>query len=222
MINKLSSILKNILDLPISLYFNFYYLPFKHAIKMPIVVSHKIKIISMGKRENVKIRNLKFGSIKIGRNSSFDLGNSDRVYWNIDKNAKIEFEGRANIGKGTQIICSSNGTIFFGDDFYCNALCIINSSGNITFGKNTLIGWKTEFLTSGGHKIYKKNKDESKDIIIGNHVWIASNVTILNGCSVGENSVIATKAFVNKKFKENNILIGNFNKILQENINWEK
>ena len=38
-------------------------------------------------------------------------------------------------------------------------------------------------------------------------MWIGSNVTILDGVTVGENSVIAAGAVVNKSFP-NNVIIG--------------
>ncbi len=225
MITKISTILQEIMDVPVTLYFNFYYLPFRQAIKLPMAVSHKIKIAKMGKKGAIKVDRSKFRSIKIGKNGSFNLGENERIYWDINPNANVLFKGIARIGRATKIICGNQASIVFGNNFYCNAKCIINSSSNITFGEENLIGWKTEILTSGGHKIFqlneeKKQKLENK-ITIGNHVWIASNVTILGG-TIGDDSVVATKACISKSFEQSNILIGNFNKMLKENIDWKK
>lgn len=226
MINKISMILQEIMDLPVTLYFNFYYLPFRQAIKLPMAISHKIKIAKMGKKGAIKVDRSEFRSIKVGKNGSFNLGENEKVYWDIGSNANIEFKGIADIGKATKIICGNQASIVFGNNFCCNANCIINSSGNIKFGEEALIGWRTEFLTTGGHKIYQLNEEKTRNlengIIIGKHVWIASNVTILGGGTIGDYSVVATKACINKSFEQCNILIGNFNKILKENIDWKK
>lgn len=46
------------------------------------------------------------------------------------------------------------------------------------------------------------------DIIIGNNVWIGSNTFLLPGIKVGNNSVIAANAVVNKDVPENAIVGG--------------
>ena len=50
MITKISTILQEIMDVPVTLYFNFYYLPFRQAIKLPMAVSHKIKNSENGEK----------------------------------------------------------------------------------------------------------------------------------------------------------------------------
>ena len=94
------------------------------------------------------------------------------------------------------------------------------------FGNDIIIGWNTEILTAGGHSIVSiENQEEDNSInsiTIGNHVWIASNVTILNNTFISDDSVVATKALVSKKFNENNIIIGKYNEILKRNILWKR
>nr|HQE12748.1 hypothetical protein [Flavipsychrobacter sp.] len=58
---------------------------------------------------------------------------------------------------------------------------------------------------------------------IGNHIWIASHVSILKGVHIADNTVVATRAVVTKSFIEKNILIGGMPaKKLKENINWDR
>ena len=215
-----------ILDIPITLYFNFYYLPINKAIKIPIRVSHNTILNNMGKRSSVKINSNNKTKIRIGKNASFSLGVNQKTYWDIDKDARIIFNENASIGRGTQIICSKNASIDFGNNFFCNANCIINSNGKLKFGNDIIIGWNTEILTAGGHSIVSiENQEEDNSInsiTIGNHVWIASNVTILNNTFISDDSVVATKALVSKKFNENNIIIGKYNEILKRNILWKR
>ena len=48
--------LKSLLDIPKSVLFNFYYLPFKDAIKFPFHVDYRIKIQNMGNRNSVILK----------------------------------------------------------------------------------------------------------------------------------------------------------------------
>ena len=49
----------------------------------------------------------------------------------------------------------------------------------------------------------------SKDVKIGNNVFIGSNVTILKGVSIGDNAVIASGSVVKDDVDENTIVMGN-------------
>ena len=69
--------LDKILSIPKTLLFNFYYLPFMDAVRLPIIVSRKVKIGSMGSRKSVQLRN-KRAKISIGFEGSFGLGGG---YW---------------------------------------------------------------------------------------------------------------------------------------------
>lgn len=93
--------LSRILDLPKTLFFNFYYLPVKDAMRLPFRVDHGTRIKSMGKRGSVVLHDT-HKKVVIGHGGSFALGGI--TYWEIGKNGKIDFLGSAVFGKGTQII----------------------------------------------------------------------------------------------------------------------
>jgi acetyltransferase-like isoleucine patch superfamily enzyme len=52
--------------------------------------------------------------------------------------------------------------------------------------------------------------DESKTgVFIGKNVWIGVGVTILPGCSIGDNSVIGAGTVVTKSVPPNEVWVGN-------------
>lgn len=211
--------LKSLLDIPKSVLFNFYYLPFKDAIKFPFHVDYRTKIQNMGNRNSVILKDTN-KKIRIGAKGSFALGG--RTYWSISPLGKVIFEGSAMICKGAQVICVGGLTI--GDGFYCNSDCIINCSTEIRFGENCLLGWKCTIIDGDGHSvIWKGNKQEKNArIIIGNHTWCASNVAILKGSVIQDDTVIAFGGIVSREHTEGNILIGGNNKLLKKEISWIK
>lgn len=74
------------------------------------------------------------------------------------------------------------------------------SSGTITIGDDTFFGHNVSILT-GSHFLTGNRKDyhkEGRDIVIGNNVWIASNVTVLGPCTIGDDAVIAAGSVVTK------------------------
>ena len=63
--------------------------------------------------------------------------------------------------------------------------------------------------------------NKSKDIIIGDHVWIGNTVIITKGTVIEENSVVATGAVVaGKTYPRNSAIAGNPAKVVKEGINW--
>ncbi len=213
--------IKSILGIPKTLYFNFYYLPFWKAVRLPFRVASNVKIKSMGQRTSVMIK--EGAKIHIGTVGSFGLGNKQSTYWQIGKNATVIFRGDAILGKGTQII--ANGVLEFGDDFFCNANCIINSGNDVTFGSKCILGWNVTVMDGDGHSIHKQGDPVTVHpypyIYVGNHVWIASEAMLLKGAFVQEHSVVAAKGCVTRKFEKDSLLVGGFNRILSENICWE-
>lgn len=100
-------------------------------------------------------------------------------------------------------------------------VCSCNPGAVITIGKNTTVGYHTfifasaridigedclvapfVYLVDSNHRIDRNKKineqgNETAPIKIGNDVWIASNVTVLKGVTIGDGAVIAANSVVN-------------------------
>lgn len=208
-----------VLDIPKTLLFNFYYLPFRDAIKFPFHVAYDTKIKSLGRRDSVLLHD-PAKRIVIGHGESFALGN--KTYWEVSKAGRIEFAGAAVIGKGTQVI--AGGVLQLGDNFYCNANCIINASRNIIIGDGFLMGWNCTIIDGDGHSIAHDGiaMERNKPIYIGDHVWCAANVSILKGSSLPDETVVAFGGTITRKHEGTHKLIGGMNKVLSDNVTWTK
>ena len=62
----------------------------------------------------------------------------------------------------------------------------------------------------------KEQGSTSKGIIIEDNVWIAANVTILDGCKIGQGSIVAAGAVVNKDIPPKSIAGGVPARIIKE------
>src|SRR3712207_7194243 len=78
--------------IPKTLYFNFKYLPFKQAIKLPILVSHRMWLMTTGGRVKLSSHSISPFMVKMGFNEVgiFDQMRSRGV---INLNGEIEFKG---------------------------------------------------------------------------------------------------------------------------------
>lgn len=97
---------------------------------------------------------------------------------------------------------------------------------HIKLGDNCLFGPGSKIVASDGHCIYDINSGEvlnrSKDIEIGNHVWMTTGITIFKGVKIADNTVIASNSIVTKSCLTPNAIYGGTPaKLLKENINWD-
>lgn len=198
-----------ILDFIYSVFFNFKYLPLKLSFKLPIKISHKVKIFNL-KKENIEIisNNIEMFMIKLGFDgSSFISENKSSI--NIINNGKIFFYTGIVIGEGFNLFID-NGNFIVGRNVYINRNFLVQCINEIKICDNCLIGWNTCFRDTSGHKIIKNGVENNylNKIYIGKKVWVASNVTIVgnnlikDGCIIACNSVV-----INFKSNLNNKLL---------------
>ena len=117
-----------------------------------------------------------------------------------------------------------DGKVTFGKNFSTNKNCFLSCTENVCFGDDVLLGWNVAIRDSDGHHVTCNGdkKQDRAEIVIGNHVWKASEVHILKGVTIGDNCIIGYRSTVTRSFPQNNILLGGYPaKVLKENINWE-
>ena len=57
-------------------------------------------------------------------------------------------------------------------------------------------------------------------MIIGDHVWICSNVSITKGVTIGEGAIISANSVVSSNVPAHTIVAGNPAKVIAENVIW--
>ena len=211
-----------LLGLPNTLYFNFKYLKFDDAIKLPILVSHRVYLREMGGRVRLDA-SATFGMVRIGFGNVgiFDQQRS-RTIWLVS--GLVIFKGIANIGHGSKISVSGIGILTIGDQFSMTAESQVVCEKAITFGNNVLISWENLFLDTDFHKIKTNGLTTNlpKEIVIGNHVWIGCRCTILKGTYIGDEIIVAANSTLSGRFDQNHTIVGgNPAKVVKKQVTWE-
>ncbi len=141
-------------------------------------------------------------------NSNITLGKLLKI--SIFSGLRVENHGKIFIGDKTNIrsfceLHADGGQIILGRQSYLNRNVMIVSHKKITIGDKVTIGPNT-IIYDHDHQIKSKTINES-EIIIGNNVWIAGNVTILKGVAIGDNSIIAAGCIITKNVNPNTLVI---------------
>lgn len=142
--------------------------------------------------------------IEIGENCSINHGG---CIWFEDNN------GYLRIGKKTTIESAH--------------IAITEDNSSVNIGEDCMLAHDIDIRTGDSHSIIDENTNTrinpSKNIVINNHVWIATKAILLKGIKLGENSVVATGAILTAANGEEGVIwAGNPARIVKHGISWSR
>lgn len=99
--------------------------------------------------------------------------------------------------------------ISLGKNVFINHACSFLDMGGIIIEDNVQIGPKVNLITEN-HSVDPADRKAllAKPVIIRKNAWVGAGATILPGVTVGENSIVAAGAVVNKNVPNNTIVGG--------------
>lgn len=145
--------------------------------------------------------------------------NNNYIY--IGKSDNLNF-GVSTLSDGCELIIKNNCDIY-------GAYFVLHDEPNlkVEIGNNCLVSTNVLFRPSDGHTIFDKDKqivNYPQDIIVGEHVWIGNDCTILKGAHIPNNCIIGIKSLVTKGAcnDENSVYAGVPVKLLKHSVDWSK
>lgn len=160
------------------------------------------------------------GLLQIGVSYVGFMHRADRTY--INANGSLSFRGNYDIGRGCRFDIGKDAQCSIGTG-YINANSLVVISHGLEVGDNCAIGWDCRFLDDDFHSIsYAGRTVKDHRIVLGNHIWVGSNVTILKGVRIPDNCVVAANSVVTRSFADKGVLIGgNPARVIKQNVSWE-
>ncbi len=105
---------------------------------------------------------------------------------------------------------------------------ILARDKSVRIGKACMLSRGIEIRATDVHKVYDIDSDERlnsahSDVVVGDYIWVAANVTISKNVSIASGCIIAAGAFVNKSIETANCMVaGTPAKIIRQNVRWER
>lgn len=107
--------------------------------------------------------------------------------------------------------------IHVGEGVFINACCHFQDHGGVTLGDGCQIGHNVVFATlNHDTDPAKRANTYPAPIVLGKNVWVGSNSTILQGVTIGDNSIVAAGAVVTKDVPANTVVGGVPAKIIKQ------
>lgn len=152
---------------------------------------HKIEI-----EDNVAINDFAVLDAYGGEKSGIKIRKGALISRNTVLNSKggfIEIGERVNLGM-VNIVFSRDCVVRVGNDVLMSAYCYLMGGGSHSMERTDI-----PISLQGA---------ECRGIEIGDNVWLGSGVRVLDGCSIGRDSVVGTNSFVNSDIPEFAIAAG--------------
>lgn len=174
----------------------------------------------LGRKFNVYIsgndNDLRIGSDCVLENTSiFVSGNNNRIIISD----KVRFLGPC------KIVLQGNAELLIGCNSGIRGVEFNLKQARIQVGELCMFSYGIVLRNHDSHRIIDSNNNQvinlPKDIVLGNHVWIGQNATILKGVDIGDNSVIGFGSVVTSSCEAGSILAGVPAKVVKYNVNWD-
>lgn len=104
-------------------------------------------------------------------------------------------------------------TVADGARIELGARCLVNgamlhANVGIRMGDDSMIGFGSRVLDSDFHHIDVHTPERSSPVTIGERVWIASDVTVLQGVTIGDDVVIGARSVVTRDVPSGVLALG--------------
>ncbi len=130
----------------------------------------------------------------------------------IPRKGKIIIGDRCKVMHGA-ILDTFNGSIILGTNVSLNYFSILYGHGGLTVGSNTRIAAHSVIIPAN-HIFESKDTpiylqgETRKGITIGEDVWLATGVVVLDGCTIKNHCVIGANSTVTKDTVEAGVYVG--------------
>ncbi len=161
-------------------------------------------------------------NIQFGKNVTIE---SNSIIDGYAKN-KIIFGDGVKIGSYSKLLSTSHlGTygvgLRIGNNSAVGDFTHFGATGGLEIGNDVIMGSYVSFHSENHNfsdqtKLIREQGVNSKGIKIGNNIWVGAKVTFLDGCQVGDNSIVAAGAVVNGIYPKNSLIGGIPAKLIKE------
>lgn len=185
-------------------------------------------------RKNIHCRHSFLKNVKfhIASNSKVVINNTilrDCTFFLFDDGCLVDIGDGCRIKKlkfycedtASSITISKNTTIGGGEFAATEGV-------SITIGSDCMFSEDVEIRNGDSHSITSLTTppvrlNKAKDVVIGNHVWVAAHTRILKGATLPDNCVLANSSVLSSAFVEKNAIYGGIPaKLLKSGINWNR
>lgn len=180
------------------------------------IIPYKHAVIDLEPGSKIVLGN---GNVQIGTNKL--RGSKTETYLRVRAGATWKAAEGCSISYGATLEVLQHAVLTSGY-FTMNSFSVIIAAENISLGHDVMIARNVVIYDSDFHAV-DKNKPISSPVTIGDHVWIATNATVLKGVSIGKGAMIAANTVVTENVADETMVAGRQECVtLKETVHWTR
>lgn len=203
--------------------FNFHYLPWRQAWRLPIVL-YKPHLVRLKGTVLLEPADGRIGHAMV--QMGFHIVNvypNNGITWE-NKGGTVVFRGHVIIGNDSYLSFGPKTTVAFGDDFVSTAGLKIVSTRGVSFGIHARVGWGSLVMDTNFHPLYDMTKKEymgaSGPIEIGDYNWFGTGCKIMHSVTTPERCIFGMGTIVTRGCPKKSYCVmgGSPVRVLRENV----
>ncbi len=121
-----------------------------------------------------------------------------------------------SVGEGTwlrtelgpvQLVAFAGARLRIGPESLLNG-CHLSAKAELRLGRRAFVGPGTRIFDADQHDLDAERPEQRAPVRLGDHVWVASDVTVLRGVEIGDHSVIGARSVVSSDIPPHTLAYG--------------
>ena len=113
---------------------------------------------------------------------------------------------RSEIGH-THVVAFAGATLRIGPEAFLNG-CHVSCKGRVELGRRAWVGPGTRVFDADQHDLDDTRPERIGEVVIGDYAWVAGDVTILRGVTIGEHSIVGARSVVLADVPAHTLVVG--------------
>jgi len=105
------------------------------------------------------------------------------------------------------LVAFRGARLVIGPDALLNA-CHLSAKSRVELGRRVWVGMGTRIFDADQHDLDAERPEVVDPVRVGDHAWIASDVTVLRGVRIGEHSIVGTRSLVTRDVPPHSLAFG--------------
>jgi acetyltransferase-like isoleucine patch superfamily enzyme len=113
---------------------------------------------------------------------------------------------RTEVGD-TFVVAFEGAVLRIGPEAFLNG-CHVSAKGRVELGRRAWLGPGTRVFDADQHDFDDARPERISHVTIGDHVWVAGDVTILRGVTIGDHSIVGARSVVLEDVPPHTLVVG--------------
>ena len=190
--------------------------------------TRRVPVRSNNPSMKVRVRKAEGARIELDGELRFEsfLGDTSSIDIVMEKDSKLLIHGDLILGSGTKIYLRKGAMLELGgkskesgSGFTGNSRIMV--AKRISIGTDFLCAWNAFITDCDWH--HTESGENWNETVIGDHVWVTPNCSILKGSKIGNNCIVATgSVLTNKCYPDQSLVGGSPAKVLKSAAKWTR